>query len=112
MGEHFGMKLTKDGVTSTFHENPDDAKFGDHAHLRGMPQHGRPPQRQPGLRPTSPTGSVEAPLQQHGVQPAAVFESDRGQPAGVDEAPIAVQRKGSVGVVVHDDGDDLPDTGI
>jgi hypothetical protein len=27
MGEHFGMKLTKDGVTSTFHENPDDMKF-------------------------------------------------------------------------------------
>ena len=27
MGEHFGMKLTKDGVTSTFHENPDDPKF-------------------------------------------------------------------------------------
>jgi hypothetical protein len=27
MGEHFGMKLTKGGVTSTFHENPDDARF-------------------------------------------------------------------------------------
>ena len=27
MGEHFGMKLTRDGVTSTFHENPDDPKF-------------------------------------------------------------------------------------
>lgn len=27
MGEHFGMKLTKDGVTSTFHENPDAPKF-------------------------------------------------------------------------------------
>lgn len=27
LGEHFGMKLTKDGVTSTFHENPDDARF-------------------------------------------------------------------------------------
>ncbi|RDH79145.1 hypothetical protein DVS77_06730 [Mycolicibacterium moriokaense] len=27
MGEHFGMKLTKDGVTSTFHENPDDPRF-------------------------------------------------------------------------------------
>ena len=27
LGEHFGMKLTKDGVTSTFHENPDDKKF-------------------------------------------------------------------------------------
>lgn len=27
MGEHFGTKLTKDGVTSTFHENPDDARF-------------------------------------------------------------------------------------
>jgi hypothetical protein len=28
MGEHFGLKLTKDGVTSTFHENLDDARFG------------------------------------------------------------------------------------
>lgn len=28
LGEHFGMKLTKDGVTSTFHENPDDPRFG------------------------------------------------------------------------------------
>jgi hypothetical protein len=27
LGEHFGMKLTKEGVTSTFHENPDDTKF-------------------------------------------------------------------------------------
>lgn len=27
MGEHFGMKLTKDGVTSTFHENQDDPRF-------------------------------------------------------------------------------------
>ena len=27
LGEHFGMKLTKDGVTSTFHQNPDDMKF-------------------------------------------------------------------------------------
>lgn len=25
--EHFGMKLTKDGVTATFHENTDDPKF-------------------------------------------------------------------------------------
>lgn len=28
MGEHFGLKLTRDGVTSTFHENPDDPRFG------------------------------------------------------------------------------------
>ena len=27
-GEHFGRKLTKDGVTSTFHRNLDDADFG------------------------------------------------------------------------------------
>ena len=27
MGEHFGMKLSKDGVTSTFHENQDDPRF-------------------------------------------------------------------------------------
>ena len=28
MGEHFGLKLTKDGVTSTFHENPHDPMIG------------------------------------------------------------------------------------
>ncbi len=28
LGEHFGLKLSKNGVTSTFHENPDDPKFG------------------------------------------------------------------------------------
>lgn len=27
MGEHFGMKLTKRGVTATFHQNPDDPRF-------------------------------------------------------------------------------------
>jgi hypothetical protein len=27
MAEHFGMKLTRDGVASTFHENPDDRRF-------------------------------------------------------------------------------------
>lgn len=27
MGEHFGTKLTKAGVTATFHENPDDPRF-------------------------------------------------------------------------------------
>ena len=27
MAEHFGMKLTRNGVTTTFHENPDDPKF-------------------------------------------------------------------------------------
>jgi hypothetical protein len=27
MGEHFGLKLTRDGVTSTFHQNPDDRRF-------------------------------------------------------------------------------------
>jgi hypothetical protein len=27
-GEHFGPKLTRDGVTSTFHQNPDDPTFG------------------------------------------------------------------------------------
>jgi hypothetical protein len=27
MAEHFGRKLTRDGVTSTFHENPDDRRF-------------------------------------------------------------------------------------
>ncbi|OBK78657.1 hypothetical protein [Mycobacterium sp. 1274761.0] len=28
MGEHFGAKLIKDGVTATFHENLDDSRFG------------------------------------------------------------------------------------
>jgi hypothetical protein len=28
MGEHFGAKLTKNGMTSTFHQNPDDPHFG------------------------------------------------------------------------------------
>jgi Na+-transporting NADH:ubiquinone oxidoreductase subunit NqrC len=28
MGEHFGRKLTKNGVTATFHRNLDDAEFG------------------------------------------------------------------------------------
>jgi hypothetical protein len=28
MGEHFGLKLTKAGVTATFHENLDDPRFG------------------------------------------------------------------------------------
>ena len=28
MGEHFGKKLTKDGVTSIFYRNVDDANFG------------------------------------------------------------------------------------
>src|ERR1700754_3270501 len=28
LGEHFGLKLTKDGVTSSFHQNLDDAGFG------------------------------------------------------------------------------------
>lgn len=28
MGEHFGLKLTRDGVTATFHENLDDENFG------------------------------------------------------------------------------------
>jgi hypothetical protein len=28
LAEHFGLKLTKDGVTATFHENLDDARFG------------------------------------------------------------------------------------
>ena len=27
LGEHFGLKLVRDGVTTSFHENPDDARF-------------------------------------------------------------------------------------
>jgi hypothetical protein len=29
MGEHFGMKLTRGGVTATFHENQDDPRFAE-----------------------------------------------------------------------------------
>jgi hypothetical protein len=42
MGEHFGLKLTKNGVTSTFHENPDDARFGTmriYGECRNMADH-------------------------------------------------------------------------
>src|SRR5215218_2751459 len=58
--------------------------------------------------PTSPTGWAEAALQQQRVQPSAVLEADRGQPARVDKAAVTVQRKRCVGIVIHDDGDDLP----
>lgn len=60
--------------------------------------------------PISPTFSAEGALQQDGVQPATVFEADRGQPARIHEAAVAVQGKGSLGIGVHDDGDDLPNT--
>jgi hypothetical protein len=42
MGEHFGKKLTKDGVTSTVHQNLDDAKFGTmriYGECRNMADH-------------------------------------------------------------------------
>jgi hypothetical protein len=42
MGEHFGLKLTRNGVTSTFHENPDDARFGTmriYGECRNMADH-------------------------------------------------------------------------
>lgn len=42
MGENFGMKLTRDGVTSTFHENPDDPKFATmriYGQCRNMSDH-------------------------------------------------------------------------
>jgi hypothetical protein len=42
MGEHFGLKLTRDGVTSTFHENPDDPRFGTmriYGECRNMADH-------------------------------------------------------------------------
>jgi len=41
-GEHFGLKLTKDGVTSTFHENLDDPRFGTmriYGECRNMADH-------------------------------------------------------------------------
>src|SRR4051812_2110241 len=61
---------------------------------------------------TSPIGCGEAALQQQRVQPSAVLEADRGQPARVDEAAMTVQRKRCVGIVVHNDGDDLSNPGI
>ncbi len=42
LGEHFGGKLTKDGVTSTFEQNPDDAGFGTmriYGECRNMADH-------------------------------------------------------------------------
>jgi hypothetical protein len=42
MGEHFGPKLTRDGVTSTFHKNPDRADFGTmqiYGECRNMADH-------------------------------------------------------------------------
>ncbi len=42
MAEHFGLKLTKAGVTSTFHENPDDARFATmrvYGECRNMTDH-------------------------------------------------------------------------
>ena len=80
MGEHFGQKLTKDGVTSVFHRNPDDTGLRDHAALRRVPQHGRPPRRRSGMdrgRPLRQRLSRQAALQQHGVEPPAVLEPDR-----------------------------------
>ena len=44
MGEHFGKKLTKDGVTSTFHRNLDVADFGTmriYGECRNMTDHRR-----------------------------------------------------------------------
>ena len=58
-----------------------------------------------------PDAAGDAPLQQQGVQPSAVLESDRGEPSGVDETAIAVQRKGSRAIRIDDDGDDLADAG-
>ena len=111
MGEHFGRKLTRDGVTSTFTRTSTNrtsercASMGNAAIWPITATTIR-------LGPTSPASSVEAALQQHGVQPAAVFEPDRSQSACVDETPITVQRKGSVGAIIHDDGDDLTDARI
>jgi hypothetical protein len=42
MGEHFGPKLTRDAVTSTFHKNPDKAGFGTmriYGECRNMADH-------------------------------------------------------------------------
>ncbi len=42
MGEHFGLKLTKGGVTSTFHQNPDDRRFATmhiYGECRNMSDH-------------------------------------------------------------------------
>jgi hypothetical protein len=42
MGENFGLKLTRDGVTSTFHENADDRRFATmqvYGECRNMSDH-------------------------------------------------------------------------
>ena len=42
MGEHFGKKLTNTGITSTFHQNLDDADFGTmriYGECRNMADH-------------------------------------------------------------------------
>jgi hypothetical protein len=42
IGKHFGLKLSRDGVSSTFHENPDDARFGTmriYGECRNMADH-------------------------------------------------------------------------
>jgi len=109
IGEHFGLKLSRDGVSSTFQRTPTTrgsepcASTGSAATWLTMAtttRHGR----------TSPTSSAEAALQKHGVQPATVFEADGCQPSGLDETPIAVQRKRSACVGINDDRDNLADT--
>jgi hypothetical protein len=42
LGEHFGSKLTKNGVTATFHRNPNNANFGNmriYGECRNMTDH-------------------------------------------------------------------------
>ena len=42
MGEHFGLKLSRDGVSATFHDNPDDTRFGTmriYGECRNMADH-------------------------------------------------------------------------
>lgn len=53
------------------------------------------------------TGSGQTSLQEHGVQPPAVLEADRGEPSSVDEAAVAVQSQGCRAVGVDDNNDDL-----
>ena len=48
-------------------------------------------------------------LQQQGIQPTTVLESDRPEPSGIDETAITVQRKRSRTIRVDDHGDDFAD---
>ena len=108
MAEHFGLKLTRGRRHVDIPPEPRRPEVRHDAHLRGMPEHLGSPQRQPGLHRHHRPTALRLRWSSKRVQPPAVLEADRRQPARIDEAAIAVQRKRCVGIVVRDDGNDLP----